>query len=428
MCGEKLKLNIEKIEIKNFKGIEQLDINFSKRFNLIIGNNGFGKTSILDAIATVLGGFVSGIDGVYGRHINNNEVRIETKTLGDASYNVEYKVPVELTATADFRGHLYTWTRRKSSYKASRSTIEPRDIAYLSRELIKDSTSIMPVISYQGAGRMWTEGREHKTSKKNDLSRYGAYVGSLWPKSNTKKFIKWCAKMEQISWSEDRRIMEYEVVKDAVMTFMSEMNDSSVTKIFYSKKEEELVYEENGTRISINLLSSGYQALIWMAFDIAYRMAVLNPELRENITQETTGIILIDEIDVHLHPRWQWKIINALMKTFPKVQFIATTHSPIVLASSSETKVIRINENHQISYEKSSYGIPIEDVLTAYQQTEKVPKEVKKNIELFSSHLSNKHITEAELALRELELLLGSNNPIVVSAEMELEFEKIELD
>ena len=70
-----------------------------------------------------------------------------------------------------------------------------------------------------------------------------------------------------------------------------------------------------------------------MVFDIAYRMAVLNPDLLENVVEMTPGIVLIDEIDLHLHPRWQWKIIDALKNTFPRVQFIVTTHSPVIIAA-----------------------------------------------------------------------------------------------
>lgn len=425
-------MEFKNIKIQNFKGIESLNIEFSKNFNLIIGNNGYGKTSVLDAIAISLGGYISGLDGVLSRHIQKQDVRITTKLLGDASYNINYQTPVLLESTVEVDNETFTFTRRKSSYKSSRTTIEPRNITHKATELINNDESILPVISYHGAGRMWSErrGRGKFNSKKEDLSRVRGYVDSLWGKANTKDFVSWCAKMEQISWSENKKITEYEIVKKAVANFMKEMNgeEASDTRIFYSKKEEELIYESNGDRIPISFLSSGYQALIWLAFDIAYRMAVLNPNLRENIIEESPGIVLIDELDVHLHPQWQWKVINALVTTFPKIQFIATTHSPIVLASNDQCNVIIIDRNHHIHYGDSSYGVPIDNILESYQKTTPFPERVKELVKSIHDHLNNNDINCAEKDVEALEHLLKPNNPILVSVKTELEFEKLNLE
>lgn len=92
-----------------------------------------------------------------------------------------------------------------------------------------------------------------------------------------------------------------------------------------------------------------------MIADITYRMAVLNPNLRDK-TSETPGIVLIDEIDMHLHPKRQWNIIGALRQTFPNVQFIASTHSPILIASCKKGQLIRM-EKDEVTYDTSCYGI-----------------------------------------------------------------------
>ena len=85
-------------------------------------------------------------------------------------------------------------------------------------------------------------------------------------------------------------------------------------------------------------------------------MALLNPDLLEDISQ-TPGIVLIDELDMHLHPKWQWRIIAGLKATFPNVQFIAATHSPVIMASCKEENLIRIDANRNITYEKTPYGL-----------------------------------------------------------------------
>lgn len=87
-----------------------------------------------------------------------------------------------------------------------------------------------------------------------------------------------------------------------------------------------------------HLLSDGYRNMIGMVADIAYRMATLNPQLETNVIKQTEGIVLIDEIDLHLHPKWQGVVVERLLKTFPKVQFVASSHSPFIIQSLYERK------------------------------------------------------------------------------------------
>lgn len=107
-----------------------------------------------------------------------------------------------------------------------------------------------------------------------------------------------------------------------------------------------------------------------MVLDIAYRMAILNPDLLDQIISSTPGIVLIDEIDMHLHPNWQWKVIKALQATFPRVQFIATTHSPIIVASCKDENMIVLNPIDQfldmpseVSQRYTVKGWQVNDVL-----------------------------------------------------------------
>ena len=89
------------------------------------------------------------------------------------------------------------------------------------------------------------------------------------------------------------------------------------TEVMYSRAFEDIVYIENGETIPVNYLSAGYQSLLWMVMDMAFRMANLNPEKLS--LNQCEGIVLIDEIDMHLHPKWQWKIVESLQECFPKI-------------------------------------------------------------------------------------------------------------
>ncbi len=186
----------------------------------------------------------------------------------------------------------------------------------------------------------------------------------------------WCRKMEQISWQQEKPILEYEVVKRAVSDFMKFMQDGEGVTVSYDKRTEELVYSDGEETLPIRLLSSGFRNLLGMVFDIAYRMAVLNPDLLDDITEKTPGVVLIDEIDMHLHPNWQWRVVEALKHTFPKVQFIATTHSPIIIASCKEEKLIALrledvflDKPSEIVHGKTAKGWMVDSVLEKYMHS-----------------------------------------------------------
>lgn len=104
---------IEKVAIKNFKAIDDIEIEFRPGVNLLIGDNGVGKTSILEAITVGLGGFLTGISGVPSKNIQPDDVRIQLTEMGHASSGIQYKTPVEITSYVDIDGNKFEWTRRR---------------------------------------------------------------------------------------------------------------------------------------------------------------------------------------------------------------------------------------------------------------------------------------------------------------------------
>ena len=148
---------------------------------------------------------------------------------------------------------------------------------------------------------------------------------------------------------EKKKIKEYEAFKNIVAEFMQKINDlNEKPKIYYSSQLEEMVYQEGNNTMPITMLSAGYQSLLWIVMNLAYRWALLNPDITDNVN-EAKGIVLIDEIDMHLHPKWKWNIVKALEETFPHIQFILTTHSPIVISSCKNEHLILITDDQTIT-------------------------------------------------------------------------------
>ncbi len=327
---------LSNIHVENFKGIKDANFSFERAVNLIIGNNGTGKTSVLEAVAVALGGFLSGIDGVNTIHFSKDEI------------------------------------------KSARSTVEPRDICKAAKEMADNRNTVLPVISYQSFSRVSNQKKDKwENPFSDDYSRVVGYMDCLEEAANDKMLSNWCKRMEQISWQQGETILEYEIVKKTVSRFMQLMQEDERIHIFYDKRTEELLYSNTEEVLPIRLLSSGFRNLLGMVFDIAYRMAVLNPDLLEEITEKTPGIVLIDEIDMHLHPKWQWKVVDALKNTFPLVQFIATTHSPIIVASCKEENLIMLHledifldKPSEVVLGKTVKGWMSDSVLKEYMHTD----------------------------------------------------------
>lgn len=413
---------LKDVEIKNFKGHTHCQLKFSKGFNLLIGDNGMGKTSALEAISVALGGFIAGIDDVASKHFTRDEIRISSTPMGDGSFNQQYETPVLVTCTASIGEKDYKWTRRKSSVQASRSTVEPSNIKKVANKLSHDLQAILPILSYQSAARTWMQKREPSANIfDTNFNRTVGYVNCLDEASDSKSLINWCAKMEQVAWQKGTVISEYESVKNAIAKFMSIMNESEAPQIRFDKQTSELSYIAEDS-LPIRCLSAGYQSLIWMIADIAYRMAVLNPNLREK-TSETPGIVLIDEIDMHLHPKWQWNIIEALQQTFPNVQFIASTHSPILIASCKNGQLIRM-ERDEVAYDASCYGMEINDILRSTQQTKDIDKVVKESLDDIYALINEEKFEQAEFEINHLEEVLGDNHPELARVKTAFTFEK----
>ena len=419
-------MQIEQIEISNFKGIQEEKFAFTPEVNLIIGDNGTGKTSVLEAISVALGGFLAGIGEVRGVHFSTDEIRRENELLGDGSNTIKYKTPVKVECDLKIEEEAFHFVRQKKSVKSSRSTVEPRDICKKAALMTENSSTVLPVISYQGISRIANQKREGWVDVfKSDFSRAVAYIDCLGEASNMKQMTNWFARMEQISWQEDKRIAEYEIVKKAVGIFMSEMLEQKTIRVFYDKRTEELMYRNEEEVLPIRLLSSGFRTLIGMVLDIAYRMAVLNPMLGDKVLEDTSGVVVIDEIDLHLHPQWQQTIISDLNTIFPKIQFIVSSHAPAVINSVAREQ-IRILDNGEIYMPAAqTYGRDANSILREVMKVSERPTDIKQRMNLFYSYMDENNYKEANNVLTEIEAIVGTTDPDIAAARTSLDLEKI---
>jgi predicted ATP-binding protein involved in virulence len=388
-------MRIKRLHMENFKLFKSCDIDFSDRqVTVLIGRNGTGKTTILEALAVAIGGFLSGFDEVKKtRHIYPDEVRMKK-----SGTNVEKKFPVKIYCEAVIGEKHYHWERSLNGLKKRTTRSKPADIRKLAETLTQsvraESDIILPVFAFYGTGRLWSQIRDREIDLSEQGSRFLGYDNCLEPNSDEKQVTKWFKRMALIEFQEKEVNGVYKAVRNAIQKCLESLEPEKERKevsVFFSGKTDEVeVRFGNDKSLPVRLLSDGYRTLIGMVADIAYRMAVLNPHLQESITTATPGVILIDEIDLHLHPKWQREILPVLTKIFPLVQFIVTTHSPFIVQSLNEQELVVLQDINQDSevdvvIERGQFfKMSIEDI-TEYLMGIDLPQVSRRRLEMMKA-------------------------------------------
>ncbi|MDY5985846.1 MAG: AAA family ATPase [Lachnoclostridium sp.] len=418
---------LKKLQISNFKMFDDLSLDFEAGFNLILGDNGVGKTTILEAASVAISGFLAGMEDVSTRNIYKDDVRYRIVKDSNGTPNKSYSnKPTEIESTLLYGGENYTWVRaKKDATGASRTSINPKDILKISRELVNSTENrVLPLISYQSASRHWVTARSDANEKKRKQlhDRRCGYLGCLNRTANLQMIYDWCKQMEWNSVKTKRIPQNYEMFGRIISKFMNIMNDGTASEVLFHPIVEKLLYVENDEYKEIEDLSAGYQSILNLVIDLAYRMSILNPDAGERIA-EVEGIVLIDEIDSNLHPKWQWRIVDALTKTFPNVQFIAATHSPIIVSSCKNAHIISIDSDQKLYYISDSYAFSVNEILKDMLGYYMRPAKVENLIEEFEKRMDRDQYREAKEILTELIGILGEEHPEVIALKSEYESE-----
>ena len=402
-----------------------MSLNFSSGVNLLIGDNGVGKTTVLEALALSVQTYFSRMNDITKKGITQKDVRFTSSLVGDASQHRMYYTPTTIKSTVELGGVKYSSEiSREDETNATRTKYAGKELAAAGRELLNSQTEILPVICYFSTSRV-VDTQKASTSSvgKNKLNdRRCGYMDCLNATLDRKALTDWAFKMAMAEYKKGMPIAEYEAFKKAVGTFMQKMNDlDEIPLVEYTRDFEDITYTENGKTMLVNYLSAGYQSLLWMLMEISFRIALLNPEMSDYSQAE--GIVLIDEIDMHLHPRWQWKILDALHSSFPKVQFIAATHSPIIISSFRDAKLLSIGQNG-VEELSGAYAYSIDDVVAYKQGSSGIPQELWQRKKEFEDAFYQRDKQNSQKALDGMKELFGEDNTEVKRAEAKMRMRK----
>ena len=341
-------LRLDRLSLHNFRCFADCSLDLHEDLTVFVAENGRGKTALLDGIGVALGTFVDAVSGTSQFHgFERADVRL-IRSAGDMTP----ALPTRFVADGYVAGQQVHWSRslQKYSLRARSSTKDAKsviDLAGSMREGLEhselqspESEVQLPLIAFYGTGRLWSEHRLTEGKKKyaiDSRSRLSGYTDCLSSSSSFKGVVAWYEnKMNEIADAKfatqlSGNLSLIAAIKEAVRVVLE---PTGWQELNWDSQSRSIVVEHpDQGRLPLSALSDGVRNMIALVADIAHRCARLNPHLREEAARRTAGVLLIDEVDMHLHPRWQQLVVDLLRKAFPALQLIISTHSPHVLST-----------------------------------------------------------------------------------------------
>ncbi|MCF6212007.1 MAG: AAA family ATPase [Gammaproteobacteria bacterium] len=340
-------MKIKKISLTNFRRFAKFEIDFDKQLTVLVAPNGAGKSSVLDAVATALGPFFTRLPEVAGINPKHTDFRV---------YPDGQKPPFMRIACESYNGIQWDRTEKRDQTKKTAKEIPAgRGVKALNRYVDRfiDAKNAgesfkLPIFIYYGTGRGVFDVPQRKRGFGKGFSRFQAFDGALESRTNFRRFVEYFYFLEEQEnkWQKEQRSFDVELpelmaIRAAVKRLMPDF--SNPRGIHPAGIQVDWTVDGTIKKLRIEQLSDGYRITLAMVMDIAARMAEANPEMEDPLSTE--GVVLIDEVDLHLHPDWQQRILPDLTRTFPNIQFIVTTHSPQVVSTvaASSLRIIKWN-------------------------------------------------------------------------------------
>lgn len=343
-------MRIDRVSITNMRliGEQTKEIVFDATKNVVIllGDNGFGKTTILDAIATAMAPYPAQFPGISDFQLNDLDVHINRHGRRAQYLTVDAELSDKDFVMKSIRYRKGTQNTPKTNYEH----LKQAAIAQKDAILAGESNIELPIFAYYGTGRGQFQVPERRRGFQQMFERWDCYKSAINPETDFKRFFGWFDLMEDQERRDREKLRDFNYrspVLNAVRRALSEIVDCYKNPRIETRPlrfiMDRIDHDGSTHELRIEQLSEGYKIVIAMVADLAARMSEANPDMDNPLN--ATGIVLVDEIDLHLHPRWQRDILKQLTNVFPNVQFIVSTHSPVIVIGAAKIAQI-VNLNH----------------------------------------------------------------------------------
>jgi predicted ATP-binding protein involved in virulence len=444
-------VRLGKIEVQNYRIFEACTLALDPHLTVLVAENGQGKTALLDAIAMSLGPVVDVLsDTRQWQGISVDDVRLDPAAL------MAPQLPTWIKAEGALDGQRLHWeVWRASAQERTRTTtklLQPlRDTAQALRARLdrfagnpRDTAApSLPVLAHYGTGRLWAEERltqRRQRQAPSPLGRLAGYEGALSPSSSFKTFAAWYGQqMEALRAPGAAAIPTHErperllaAVNEAVRVVLAPAGWEALDWDLGARRL--MVTHPAQGRLPLSWLSDGVRSMIALVADLAHRCVRLNPQWSDKAPQMTEGVVLVDEIDMHLHPGWQQVVMGLLQAAFPRVQWVVTTQSPQVLSTVkvSSVRVLRLRDG-EVSVEQPRFqtrGAASANVMGVIMGIDPIPPvpeaaQVSRYRALIEDGLGE---SNEALALREALLEhFGEHHPVMLDCARLLRFQQLRL-
>ncbi len=356
-------MQISRLSLNHVRVFEQAEFDFQPGMNLIVGVNGSGKSTVLEALCIMLSKALPKLTASKSQSLSFNDTDI---TIGQDV----------LTAELDFLAHGQPFEANlQREYGEDSFELRPNR-----RDILGDfkKTPEQPLAVYFSVHRSLANVKKPRKSEVAE-GQAAAFVSSLSPHELRLRTIGyWWLKQEAIARESGSKLPKrhLEVLREAVTLFLDNCSDFHVEREELPKKldkdgkvievpqpEPELFINKGATKLNVRHLSEGERGVLALVLDLARRLSLANPYL-ENPLAEGEAVVLIDELDLHLHPRWQRTVVEKLTRTFQNCQFIVTSHSPFIIQSLHEGNLINLSSNNRaVAYADQSIEDITEEIL-----------------------------------------------------------------
>lgn len=416
--GDRVKIDF--LELRNFRNMHNHKISFENRnFVVLIGDNGSGKTSVLEAVTKA---FVPVL-----RAVNNEAVKKCDLTNSDIQSGTS---GTTVTIGISLGGEQYVWANRRrfSAQIPFESTTErgaaQNDLKSLKAKYMEYmEKKKLPLVLYYGTDRIIRDVPQRGHIKNFEVADS---LRNCFDNINYfRDFYDWFKTEEDIELRRLRENAEYKNPKlNCVRMALERMIKGYTNLRIELSPSRMLLTNEEGIDLQVDQLSGGYKAVLSVVADIAKRMSVANPESVNPLEEE--AVILIDELDLHLHPKWQKTIVEDLKRTFPNCQFIISTHSPFIIQSLSASELFDMS-TMQYAAESGSYnGWSIDAIQEQKMGVESKTPVFHKYLEEFSLAMDEEKYDDAKALYQELKKMVNSESH--ESRILDLDMEMIEAD
>ena len=375
-------MRIRHLTIENFRAVEQLNLDCSKGSNVFIGDNGAGKSTVLEAIGMLF----SWLNARYtsakgrGRSIRQADIRQESAYCF-------------LQVEAEHRGMAVRWSlfkgRAPQDAADRRTDLSELDafVAHI-REFHEDERYLFTVY---GVNRNLTtitlDKRLYGSMVKKQEAVHNTISGTSW-----KQFFNWYYERE----NEENRMKarfnaqyhdeSLDVIRDCLTEVFPDYRNLRI-----EDRPTRFVIDKGGHEINFERLSDGEKCYITLVLDIARRLSLQNDGSKPIL--ECEQLILIDEVDLHLHPSWQLSVVSNLQRKFPRCQFFVTSHSPLVLSSlGADSQLVVLRDGHRVELSDIPYGDNGDYILKRFFGLQSVRNpEVQAEIDSIAAELGRVH-------------------------------------